>query len=75
MASLGSALGVAQEKPRDIVAATVRSLGHPCDQPKNLKPDEEASSPDEPAWLLECANARYWVKYRNGLAPEVRPLQ
>lgn len=71
---LGSDPGVAQEKPRDVVAATVRSLGHPCDQPKRLRPDEEASTPDEPAWFLECENAKYWVKYRNGLAPDVKPM-
>jgi len=63
MAALGSDSGMAQEKPRDIVAATIRSQGHPCDQPKRLLADEEASSPDEPAWVLECSNAKYWVKY------------
>lgn len=78
MAALGSEGGVAQdaihEKPRDVVAATVRSQGHPCDQPKRLRPDEEASTPDEPAWVLECSNASYWVKYRDGLAAEIRRM-
>lgn len=73
MAALGGDGVAAEEKPRDIVAATVRSQGHPCDQPKRLRPDEEASSPDEPAWLLECANATYWVKYRNGLPATIEP--
>jgi hypothetical protein len=78
VAALGSVGGVAQdaihEKPRDVVAATVRSQGHPCDRPERLRPDEEASTPDEPAWLLECSNASYWVKYRDGLAAEIRPM-
>jgi hypothetical protein len=74
LAALGSGGGVAQERPRDIVAATVRAQGHPCDRPERLRPDEEASTPDEPAWIIECANAKYWVKYRNGLAAEIRPM-
>jgi len=75
MAALGSDSGMAQEKPQEVVAATVRSQGHPCDQPKRLLADEEASSPDEPAWVLECSNAKYWVKYRNGLAAEIKPIR
>jgi hypothetical protein len=74
VAALAGEPGVAQETPRDVVAATVRSQGHPCEQPKRLVADEQASSPDEPAWVLECAHARYWVKYRDGLAAEIRPL-
>jgi hypothetical protein len=65
---------VAEETAKDIVATTVRSQGHPCEQPERAVRDEAASAPDQAAWVLECANARYWVRYDNDLPAEIRQL-
>jgi hypothetical protein len=66
---------VQEESPRDIVADTVRSQGYPCDQPERATRDEAASLPDQAAWVLECANARYWVRYDNDEPAEIRQLE
>ena len=63
-----------EESAKGIVADTVRSLGYPCDQPKRATRDPAASLPDQAAWVLECANARYWVRYDNDLPAEIRQL-
>ena len=63
-----------EESAKDIVADTVRSRGYPCDQPERATRDEAASLPDQAAWVLECADARYWVRYDNDVPAEVRRL-
>jgi hypothetical protein len=65
---------VVDETAKDIVATTVRSQGWPCEQPERAVRDEAASSPDRAAWVLDCANARYWVKYDNDVPAEIRRL-
>ena len=64
-----------EESAKDIVADTVRSQGYPCDQPEHATRDEAASLPDQAAWVLECANARYWVRYDNDEPAEIRQLE
>jgi hypothetical protein len=64
-----------EESAKDIVATTVRSQGYPCDQPERAARDPAASSADQAAWVLECANARYWVRYDNDLPAEIRQLE
>jgi hypothetical protein len=66
---------VVEESAKDIVATTVRSLGHPCEQPKRAVRDEATSAPDRAAWILECANATYWVRYDNDVPAEIRQLE
>ena len=65
---------VDEESAKDIVATTVRSLGHPCEQPERAVRDEAASLPDQAAWILTCSNARYWVRYDNDKPAEIRQL-
>jgi hypothetical protein len=65
---------VIDETAKDIVATTVRSQGYSCEHPKRAVRDEAASSPDQAAWVVECANASYWVKYDNDLPAEIRQL-
>ena len=65
---------VDEESAKDIVATTVRSLGHPCEQPEREVRDEAASLPDQAAWILTCSNARYWVRYDNDEPAEIRQL-
>jgi hypothetical protein len=63
-----------EESAKDIVATTVRSLGHPCERPERAVRDEAASLPDQAAWILTCSNARYWVRYDNDEPAEIRQL-
>jgi hypothetical protein len=66
---------VVEESAKDIVATTVRSQGHPCVQPERAVRDEAASAPDRAVWVLECANATYWVRYDNDVPAEIRALE
>jgi hypothetical protein len=65
---------VDEETAKDIVATTVRSLGHPCEHPERATRDPAVSLPDQAAWILECANAKYWVRYDNDEPAEIRQL-
>jgi hypothetical protein len=66
---------VVDETAKDIVATTVRAQGHPCVQPERAVRDEAASAPDRAVWVLECANATYWVRYDNDVPAEIKPLE
>jgi hypothetical protein len=63
-----------EETARDIVATTVRSLGHPCEHPERATRDPAVSRPDQAAWILECANAKYWIRYDNDEPAEIKQL-
>jgi hypothetical protein len=65
---------VDEESAKDIIATTVRSLGHPCERPERAVRDTAASLPDQAAWILTCSNARYWVRYDNDEPAEIRRL-
>jgi hypothetical protein len=80
-AAFWTAGAVAQEAPpavdetaKDIVATTVRSQGYPCEDPRRAVRDEAASAPDRAAWVVECANGSYWVRYDNDEPAEIRRL-
>ena len=66
---------VADETAKDVVAATVRSQGYACDQPKQAIRDPAISAPDRAAWTLECANATYLVRYDNDVPAEIRRVK
>jgi hypothetical protein len=52
----------AQESPKEIIAAHIRSQGYECDAPQSAKRDLRASRPGEAVWLLKCADASYRVR-------------
>jgi hypothetical protein len=52
----------------------VRSLGHPCEHPERATRDPAVSRPDQAAWILECANAKYWIRYDNDEPAEIKQL-
>ena len=56
-------IALAQEDPKDIVAAAVRKSGQECSSPENVKPSPEHSSPDEKAWIIDCENGTFLVKF------------
>ena len=60
-----------EETAKGIVATTVRSQGYSCENPKRAIRDRTASSPDRAAWVVECANATYRVRYDNDLPAEI----
>jgi hypothetical protein len=65
---------VSEDTALDIVASTVRSQGHACDKPERAVRDPAASAPDEAAWIIDCANARYRVRYDNDVPATITPL-
>lgn len=64
----------AQETPKDIIAAHIRSQGYACEGPKSAKRDLRASIPEEAVWLLKCGNASYRVRLIPDMAAIVEPL-
>ncbi|MBY8976973.1 hypothetical protein KHP62_14240 [Rhodobacteraceae bacterium NNCM2] len=56
------AIAMAQDDPKDIIAAQIRDQGYACEAPQSAKRDEESSSPDEPVWILECEGGTYRVR-------------
>jgi hypothetical protein len=66
---------LAQEDPKEIVAAAVRQHGHECDRPESVKPDKDHSTPGQKAWVIECENGAYRVKFLGDTGAEVEPLR
>jgi hypothetical protein len=64
----------ANEAAKDIIAAAVRGKGYQCESPKSAKPDPEHSSPGEKAWILECENRSYKVKFKGDQGAMVEPV-
>lgn len=66
VASSASALADDASDVAEIVADQVRSQGFTCSDPVKATKDEAASKPDQPVYVLTCANA----VYRVGLIPD-----
>jgi hypothetical protein len=64
-------IALAQEDPLHIVAAAVRENGYACDTPKSVAPDMQDTSPDEKAWIIDCGNSKYRVKFVGDASVEV----
>lgn len=60
--------------PLTTVAATVRQNGYHCDRPERVNRDAEHSTPDEKAWIIDCGNGRFRVKYKGDTGAEVESL-
>jgi hypothetical protein len=58
----------------DIVATQIREQGYDCKEPVSAKPDQDASKPDEEAWVLTCKNAAYRVRLVPDMAAEVEQI-
>lgn len=65
---------VAQESPKDVIAAHLRTQGYKCDAPKSATHDAAASRPDEAVWIIRCENARYRVRLIPDMAAKVEPF-
>lgn len=65
---------VAQEAPKDIIAAHVRLQGYKCDSPRSARRDAAASRPDEAVWLISCERGRYRVRLVPDMADVIEPF-
>jgi hypothetical protein len=79
LAAVGVSLAISalaqQEPPADDIAAQVRLQGYPCDAPVSARKDAKFSWPDEPLWVLNCANATYRVRLVPDMAARIERLQ
>ena len=66
-----TAVAMAQEDPKSIVATAVRQNGYECNEPQSVKPDPNHTAPDEKAWIIHCENATYQVKFMGDRGAEV----
>jgi hypothetical protein len=67
--------GEAQEGPKDIIAAQIRSQGFACDSPQSAEQDKEASAANAAVWMLRCQNANYRVTLIPNLAAKVEKVE
>ena len=67
-------LAMAQEDPLSVVAAAVREKGHECSAPESVKPDPAHTSPGEKAWIINCGNGSYLVKFMGDTGAKVEPV-
>jgi hypothetical protein len=65
----------AEETPRNMLAAQIRTQGFACDKPLGAKRDAKRSKPDHAVWLLKCSNATYRISRAPDMAAKVETLR
>jgi hypothetical protein len=70
----GTALALDGEDPKDVIAAQLRDQGYACDNPQSATRDEDASGPDEAAWIVTCEGGSYRVKLVPDMAAKVEKI-
>ena len=73
-ATVGFSEGKAQEEPKDIIAAQIRSQGYACNSTQSAERDAEASAANQAVWMLSCQNASYRVTLIPNLAAKVEKV-
>ena len=73
-ATVGFAEGKAQEDPKDIIAAQIRSQGYAGNSTQSAERDAEASAANQAVWMLSCQNASYRVTLIPNLAAKVEKV-
>ena len=71
----GSTARAAEESPKDMLAAQIRSQGVACDNPQRAVRDAKRSKPDHDVWVLTCENAIYRVSRYPDLAAKIERLR
>ena len=72
---LGLTVGTAaQQDPKDIIAAELRSQGFACDKPMSATRETSASRPNETVWIVACENATYRTTLVPNLAAHVEVI-
>ena len=69
--SLGGGHAVADETPKEIIAAKIRMQGFACHKPVSVERDRAASKPNEAVWLLKCQDYSYRVRLVPNMAADV----
>jgi hypothetical protein len=69
--NLGGGHAVADETPKEIVAAKIRMQGFACHKPVSAERDSAASKPNEAVWLLRCQDYSYRVRLVPNMAADV----
>jgi len=67
-------VALAQESPKEIIAAHIRMQGYACEKPISVERDQSLSRPDEAVWLLKCENHSYQVRLIPDMAAKVSPM-
>ena len=73
-AMVGFAEEKAQEGPKDIIAAQIRSQGYAGNSPQSAERDVAASAANQAVWMLRCQNASYRVTLIPNLAAKVEKV-
>ena len=63
-----------EEMPGDSLAIQLHRQGYRCDAPVAAERDAGRSKPDEPVWVLKCANGSYRMRLVPHMAAVVEPL-
>ena len=66
--------GVSDDAAANIVATQIRAQGYACQEPSDANRDQDASKPDEMAWILTCKNATYRVRLVPDMAAQVEQI-
>jgi hypothetical protein len=69
-----SVASAAEETPKDVLAAQIRTQGIVCDKPRSATRDAKRSKPDYEVWVLQCENATYRVSRYPDMAAKVEQL-
>jgi hypothetical protein len=75
LAIAGAYGAAAQQPPKDLLAAQIRSQGYRCDKVISARRDLARSKPDQAAWLLRCEKNTYRVTLIPDQAARVERLK
>jgi hypothetical protein len=70
----GFPAAMAQDSPKNIIAAQIRDQGYKCDSPQSADQDMQASKPDEAVWVIQCEDASYRVRLVPDMAASVERI-
>lgn len=65
---------MAEDSPKDIIAAQIRDQGYKCLSPQSADQDMQASKPDEAVWVIQCEDASYRVRLVPDMAATVERI-
>lgn len=65
----------AEEMPKEMLAAQIRTQGFACEKAVQATKDAKRSRADHAVWVLKCSNATYRVSRAPDMAAKVEPLK
>jgi hypothetical protein len=69
------AAGAAEETPKEMLAAQIRTQGIACERPERAVRDVKRSGPDHEVWILTCENGTYRISRYPDLAAKVEQIR